>query len=163
MRDHATSAHPGNRQDRSESGTSTVEIGLLLPVLLLCMLGTVECGNMFASWLTLQRAAQDGARFAATGQGDQEGNRLTRIVNLTKQEFASISSGPVTVTVRSWPGMNVAGSGRTGDPGRPCDTVEVQAQYTYALVTPLLKPVFSDSVVLTGAQRKLNEPWQVCQ
>jgi Flp pilus assembly protein TadG len=160
MRDHARSARCGSPRER---GTSTLEIGLLLPVLLLLMMGTIECGNMLASWLTLQRAAQDGARFAATGQGDQEGTRLTRIVELTKEEFSGVSSGPVQVTVRSWPGMNVTGSGRVNDPGRPCDTVEVQARYAYAVVTPLLTPLFTDTVTLTGVQRKLNEPWQVCQ
>ncbi len=44
-----------------------VELALVLPVLLLLLLGTVEFGRFFGTYLSLQHAAREGARLYLTG------------------------------------------------------------------------------------------------
>src|SRR6202035_5573687 len=46
-------------------GAAAVEYGLLLPMLLLFILGLMECGRLFWTYTTLDRAAQAAARCGA--------------------------------------------------------------------------------------------------
>ncbi len=50
------------RQLRSERGATAVELGLLLPVLILLLLGIVEFGRAFQVQSTLSSAAREGVR-----------------------------------------------------------------------------------------------------
>jgi hypothetical protein len=49
-----------------------------------------------------------------------------------------------------------------GDAGDPCDVVEVEVQYTYRPVIPLIAHFLPSQIVLRGKDRKLNEPWTPC-
>jgi hypothetical protein len=47
------------------SGAAAAELGLLLPFLVLLMFGSFEMGKFFLDAHTIQKAARDGARYAA--------------------------------------------------------------------------------------------------
>ena len=49
------------------SGQGLVEFALVLPLLLLLIFGLVEFGRLFQAWLTLEHAARQAARYAASG------------------------------------------------------------------------------------------------
>ena len=53
------------RLERSERGQSLIEMGALLPLLILIVLGTLEFGFMFDHHLTLEYASREGARAGA--------------------------------------------------------------------------------------------------
>jgi hypothetical protein len=60
------------RADTAERGQSLVEMGAILPVLILIVLGTLEFGFMFDHHLTLEYASREGARAgAALADGDE--------------------------------------------------------------------------------------------
>lgn len=85
-------------------GISTVEFALILPILMAMILGTIEMGTMFYSWLTIQKAAQSRARFAATGIGEEEGTRLTQITEVTQEWLKALDNGNTKeITVSFWP------------------------------------------------------------
>ncbi|RLC54637.1 MAG: hypothetical protein DRI80_19030, partial [Chloroflexota bacterium] len=52
-------------------GQGMVEFALVLPVLLLLLFGLVEFGRIFHAWLTLEYAARQAARYAASGALDK--------------------------------------------------------------------------------------------
>ena len=60
------------RQLRGKSGTVTVEMALILPLLLLIMVGSLELGTLFSSYLRLQNAIREGGRLAAIGMTEGE-------------------------------------------------------------------------------------------
>lgn len=50
---------------RENRGQALVEFALVLPALILLLLGIMEFGRVFASYLELQNVARDGVRYAA--------------------------------------------------------------------------------------------------
>ena len=142
-------------------GNASMEFALVLPLLATMMFILLESGYLFYSYVTVQKAAHIGARFAVTGQGEQEGNRL----QLIKEEALELTGnlrGSSDVYVRSWEGTNTTGEGREENPGRPCDVVEVEVQSQYEALIPLLEPILS-GLTLDGVDRKVNEPWIPCE
>lgn len=145
-------------------GISTVEFALILPILMAMILGTIEMGTMFYSWLTIQKAAQSGARFAATGIGEEEGTRLTQITEVTQEWLKALDNGNTKeITVSFWPTPAATGEGTSGNAGGPCQLVEVEVVYGYQPYTPVLSSVLPDVIHLMGTDRKLNEPWRPCE
>lgn len=153
----------GTKETRKRmGGMAIVEAALVLPVLMTLALGMIESGNMLSAWLTVQKAAQTGARYAATGQGDEEGTRLALIETTTRAALGSLSSGSV-VSVSSWAGIAAEGQGAEGNPGPPCGVVEVRVVCAYQTITPLGGTVFPEELSISGRQRKLIEPFSPCE
>lgn len=149
-------------QGDGRRGMTTMEFALILPFVIVFVMGVIETGTMFYSWLTVQKAAQSGARFAATGQGVEEGDRMVRIVQETEGWLASLDKGGKEIVIRSWPGSTVSGEGTEGNAGGPCQLVEVAVTYAYHPFTPIVGALLPDVVGIQGSDRKLNEPWRPC-
>jgi hypothetical protein len=143
-------------------GIASVEFALILPFIMILTMGFIEMGNMFSTWMSVQKAAQSGARFASTGIGDEEGNRLDLIVAETERWFSRGSEEGTKIIVKSWPTAVAEGDGIANDPGSPCGLVEVDVIHDYHPVTPIVGALFPDVIKLTGNDRKLNEPWKPC-
>lgn len=146
---------------RHHRGQSLVEMALLTPVLVLLLFSVVETGRVFLAWVTVQHAARAGVRVAVTGQGEQPAARLALIQNAARTAASHLDN--VEIRVRSWDGAMAVGSGREGDPGGPCDLVEVEVRHTYRPVIALIAALLPGRVNLTGRERKLNEPWRSCE
>lgn len=143
-------------------GIAAVEMALILPIMLVLIMAVIEGGNAFYSWLTVQKASQMGARFAATGRGDEEGTRLAQIISTTESGLVALNMDNVTITVRSWPDLAATGDGIDNSPGGPCQLAEVAVIYNYEPFIPLISPMLPDSIPLRGYDRKVNEPWKPC-
>lgn len=147
---------------RWSRGLAAVEMALLLPVALTLIFGLIETGNLFFTWLTVQKAAEMGARFAATGQGEDEGTRVAQITAQAEILLTDLSATDAAVSVRSWPTINATGSGVSGSAGDPCGIVEVRVSLNYHPITPLLGDVLPETIPVSGSDRKVNEPWRPC-
>lgn len=143
-------------------GMTTMEFALVLPFIMVFIMGMIETGTMFYSWMTVQKSAQAGARFAATGMGEEEGNRLSQIVQTTEDWLTSLENGDSEIVIRSWPTTSATGEGTSGNAGGPCQLVEVAVTYAYHPFTPIVGALFPDVVPIHGSDRKLNEPWRPC-
>ncbi|MGE4299914.1 MAG: TadE/TadG family type IV pilus assembly protein [Desulfovibrionaceae bacterium] len=152
----------GQRGGSDQRGMSALECALVLPVFLMMVMGLVEAGNLFRSWLTVQKAAQAGARFASTGQGELEGDRMARILSETGMVLDILPDATREIAVRSWPDVVASGGGAAGDPGQPCGLVEVAVTYDYTPITPIIGAALPAVIPLAGSDRKVNEPWQLC-
>ena len=142
-------------------GQSLVEMALLAPVLVLLLFSVVEMGRLFLAWVTVQHAARTGVRVAITGQGEQPEARLALIQSVARDAASHLRN--VEIRVRSWDGAMTVGSGREGDPGGPCDLVEVEVRHTYRPVIALMASLLPEPINLIGRERKLNEPWRSCE
>ncbi|NJB67265.1 hypothetical protein GGQ74_000905 [Desulfobaculum xiamenense] len=156
-----TSRHGGRR------GISAVEFALILPVVLGLVMVVVELGNVYFTQATLTKAATGGARLAVTGQGDMEGDRLDRI-RARVRELSDVldlpqPEGAIEIMIRSWDNAYGSGTPEEGDPGRPCEMVEVEVRCPYRPLTPLIGGALTGDLVLSGHRRMVNEPWQPCE
>jgi len=140
-----------------------MEFALVLPFMMALIMVMIEMGTICYSWLTIQKAAQSGARFASTGQGDEEGTRLSQIEQITKDWLANLDKGSKEIVISSWPSSDVSGNGASGDAGGPCHLVEVAVVYNYHPFTPVIGSMLPEIIALSGQDRKLNEPWKPCE
>lgn len=61
-------------------GQTLAEFALTLPILLLLTFGVVEFGRLFQAWVTIQNAAREAARYATTGQIEDDKYNLDEII-----------------------------------------------------------------------------------
>ncbi len=60
---------------KDESGASTVEFALVVPILFMLLFGIIQFGIAFGNQLAITHAAREGARLAAVGAYDESSVR----------------------------------------------------------------------------------------
>ena len=107
------------RRKNGEKGQALVEFTLLVPIFLLLLFAIVDFGMGFYSWITVTNAAREGARLGVVLATEQEiEDRVYQAASLPNE------STKMTVTV-------------TNAQGQPGESVVVQVDYDYDLITPL--------------------------
>lgn len=154
---------PGRAGGNGRRGAASLEFALIAPTLFLFLMGLFEFSLISHARLTIQKAAQMAARHGTTGQIQSGEDRRTRIVEIAESYLAYLPGGQAQVFVRSWKGLDTSGAGIENDPGGPCDTLEVSIRYQYRPAMPIVAQVLPQSLDLTGADRRVNEPWRPCQ
>lgn len=101
-----------------------VEFALIIPLFLLLVFAIVDFGMGLHSWITVTNAAREGARLGTVG-GDKNS-----IVARVRDTSGSLDDGNLSVTVTNC----VSGCTTQGDPG---ESVAVEVDYNYHLITPL--------------------------
>ena len=151
---------------KSEDGQALVEFALVAVVFLTLVFGVIDFARLFESWVTVQHAARQGARYAITGRSDCDSysdDRVGCIVETAKDASAGLTGGAdaVDVSVRSWYYPNYTDPAHEGVPGVACDQIEVEVDYDHHLMTPLVSAII-DHVPLQGTDRLVNEPFGPC-
>ena len=139
---------PSRSRGRSRvAGHTLVEFALMLPAFAMLLFGVFEFGRVVQSWVTLQHAVDEAARFAVTGEDHDAGAgaRESSVVQVARDAATGLviddAAGPgepayFRVFVRS--------TESTGDPaesedaGGPNEFVRVTIDYNHPAVTWLL-------------------------
>lgn len=119
-----------------ETGQALVELSIALPVLLLLLLGVMEFGFMFSSYLGLLHGAREGVRVAALGADDQAVRQ--------RVEGAVVQLDPARLTIQVQPGHNQRKSG---------STVTVTLNYRYEPLLPGIDGLLDGMVNLRASYR----------
>ncbi len=118
-------------------GTSTLEMIIVLPCLLLIMFGSVELSRMWMTMNLVTQAAYEGARVAVVTSPFGTGPAITRINQiLAGGNLAASSTAPPTVTCAA-----------------PCATdsqVSATVTVNFQTLFPVLLPMLSGPVPLTS-------------
>jgi Flp pilus assembly protein TadG len=69
---------------RTEEGSSTIELAIIFPILLILFVGTAELGRLFYTYTTLAKATKTGARYLSTSRNVVNGNVQDIIDEKTK-------------------------------------------------------------------------------
>jgi Flp pilus assembly protein TadG len=148
-------------------GQTTVEFALAVLVLFTFVFAFIDFGVMFYVNLTMQHAVREGVRQAITGNstgGDRRSLLISTIRNYSNGLYdknRNPQKDPVVsvITPSAATYANYTGT-RVNDTGRPDDIITVSLTYSWPLLTPILKPLFSDGAYTftVGATMK-NEPW----
>lgn len=117
----------------NEKGQSLVEFTIILPVLLLLVMGIIQFGLIFNSYITVANASREGARAGISGNTD------TQIIQLIKATSPNLNENNLAVTIS--PSENNRRSG---------DTLMVRVSYSYQLTIPIISKLFNNQVVLNG-------------
>ena len=118
----------GSRQ--GEKGQSLAEFVLVLPIFLVLLFAIVDFGMGLHAWITVTNSAREGARLGAVrapagGACDNDPSTLADNIECRVRETAdSLQNSNLTVTI-------------TNAQGTPGDSVVVDVDYDYDLITPL--------------------------
>jgi Flp pilus assembly protein TadG len=151
---------------RSEAAQTLAEFAMIAPVLFLLIFGIIDAARMMQSYVTIQGAAREGARYAVTGRSECDGGAYDRhgcIVHVTEQTSGNLNLDRLEVSVRSW-AFQSGGYDATpteDDAGAQCDNVEVSVSYDYRPLTPIIN-FFIGSVDMRASERLVNEPFGAC-
>jgi hypothetical protein len=154
------------RWQRGEGAQTLAEFSLIAPVLFLVIFGIIDAARMMQSYVTIQGAAREGARYAVTGRSDCDlgtPGRHDCIIHVAEQTSGNLDLDEIEVSVRSWPFLS-GGYGATpvdDDPGVQCDNVEVAVAYDYHPMTPIVN-FFIGTVPMRASERLVNEPFGAC-
>lgn len=162
------------RWKKGERAQALVEFSLVSIVFFMLLFGIFDSILLLQSWVTVQHAAREAARYAVTGQinctaysgsGD---HRDECIVSKAKAATTGLVGGgedasdaDVAVSFKSWdyPDYTTETDNSSGD---QCDSIEVSVHYRHQMVTPIIKALLPSGVELTGKQRMTNEPFGPC-
>ncbi|MGI6308985.1 MAG: TadE/TadG family type IV pilus assembly protein, partial [Dethiobacteria bacterium] len=89
------------RFKKNDQGQSLVEFAIILPLLLLVLLGIIQFGIIFSSYITVTTAAREGARVAIVGADDITiKNKVTETVSASAF-LNEIDSGDIEIEPES--------------------------------------------------------------
>jgi hypothetical protein len=104
-----------------ERGQSLVEFTLIVPIFLLLVFAIVDFGMGFHAWISVTNAAREGARIGSVGADS------TTIEDRVRDTAGGLDDDKLTVIVGNSTDLG-------GDPG---ESVTVDVEYEYDLITPL--------------------------
>ena len=116
-----------DKSQRDEKGQALVEFALLVPIFLMLLFAIVDFGMGFHSWITVTNSAREGARLGAVSASTE---KIIERVEDTATLINEDTNMEVFVT-------NAADAG-----GQPGQSVVVQVDYDYDLITPLASLVY---------------------
>ncbi len=108
-----------------ERGQSLVEFALTLPILLLLVLGTIDLGMGFRTYIALTNAAREGARWVTVYPGDVAGARARIAAEAGRIGLSDISLGGEGYTATFTPARTRYSAG---------ETVTVRVAFDYELL-----------------------------
>ena len=118
---------------RTDDGAAAVEMGLLLPLLIMLAFGIIEFSTAYNRSQGMEAAVREGARFAATG--DAQGSQIIDRVHLALQGDEGGSGFPAAGGSGSISGDVVVEisddvAGEIGADDRACDPAGTATQVT---------------------------------
>jgi TadE-like protein len=154
-----------------QRGQALVEFSLVC--ILFCMLsfGVFDLARLFQSWVTVQHASREAARYAITGQASCAGalNRDACIIWTAKHATDGLADGGptganVSVTTEAWDftGSDWPDPGVPNATGKQCDQIEVTVAYKHKFTFPVLSAIAPNGVEVVGRQRMTMEPYGEC-
>ncbi len=119
-----------NYNSKLEKGQSLVELTISLVFLIILLIGVVDFGLAFFSWVAIRDASQEGAVYGAVhpvgADGSLNPDIETRIRNVSTTPVRMSDTSRVHVTITP------------GDPPCPGMPIDVIVEYDYKTITPFV-------------------------
>jgi Flp pilus assembly protein TadG len=144
------------------AGTNMIEAAIITPLLLLLSFSIVDFASMFYVYLALENGVSQATRFAVTGQTMT--NPLDPTAQLNRAESIKLAMRQATPTLTiddsafTFTFMTPPGGSWSAGTGGPGDIGKVTVDYTWNVMTPLIKPFFpSGQMHFTVSSSMKNE------
>lgn len=120
----------------NEKGQSLVELALLLPVLIMLLMGTVDLGRAFYTYVAITNAAREGARYGASFPTVNSGIR-DRVRNEISGTSLSIPDSQIPdPTCNAYvPGSTELGDSESCSAAVAGDYITVRVDYPFQFLT----------------------------
>jgi Flp pilus assembly protein TadG len=128
-----------------------VEAAIATPLILLVTFAIVDFGSMFYCWLALESGVSQATRFAVTGNAmddpDNPGTPLSREASIKAAMRQATPTLTIPDSAFSFQHLAPGATAWAGGAGGPADIEKVTVQYTWDLMTPLLRPFFTNGEI----------------
>ena len=131
-----------------------LEAALVTPLLMLLTFGVIDFASLFYAYLALENGVSEATRFAVTGNQMNDpsnpGNLLSRTASIEtamRQATPTLTISDAAFTFNHMSSGSATWAAGTGGPG---DIEKVAVDYTWNILTPLVRPFF------TGGQITLH-------
>lgn len=111
---------------KRKNGQSLVETALIMPLIILILMGIIDFGMIFNSYLVVSNASREGARNAAVGKSD---NNIVSIVNMAS---STLDAAKITTTIYPQQAYRKTG-----------DEVKITVEYQYTFLTPVVSSLMN--------------------
>ena len=113
-----------------QSGQAMLEFAGAVTVLLLLVVGVVEFAPALVRSAQLAQAVRDGATYGRMSPGDTAGIR-----DRVKRSATAMTLADANITITCRTGLAANGAVKTCSTAVPGDSIQVTAQFNYALIT----------------------------
>ena len=145
---------------RTDAGTNMVEAAIITPLLLLLTFSIVDFGAIFYIHLALENGVSQATRYGITGNEmadpENEGGTLSRedsIKTAMRDATPSLTIEDEAFSFSHLPAGATTWQNGSGDPG---DIIKVRVTYTWPIMTPLVRPFFSDGNIQLAAESAMK-------
>lgn len=118
---------------RNRKGQSLVELALVLPLILFLLMGVVEFGRLFHTYLITIQGSREGARLAVVGASD------TTVITKVEQVTASLDLEQLNVLINPGEKERIRGT-----------SVVVQVNYSLDLLIPNVFNMLPDPFIVSS-------------
>ena len=130
------------------TGATLLEAAIITPLLLLLTFSIADFGGLFYVYLALENGVSQATRQAITGNAVDDPAHPGTPLSRAEAIKAAMRSATPTLNIPdgafSFEHMAVGGSSWTGGTGGPGEIEKVTINYTWTLMTPLLRPFFTN-------------------
>jgi PKD repeat protein len=134
---------PSGSVRRQMAGQSLVEFALVLPILALLLLGTLDAGRLFMSWITLNNVVRVAANYAAS---DPNGFSQQDYADLVNREDAGLNCAVQADASGNNPPLPTYPSG-TSLSGSAVAAMSCK----FTLLTPLMASLFGGPITMSSS------------
>lgn len=139
-----TCEHQSRHPSRRQRGQSLVEFAIMVPVLLILLMGLVDLGRAYYTYLALRDAAAEGANFGAVYPHCLSSADCPNPNNIIHRVRQSAPSGGLV----NWSDAIISPLVPSPTPGQ---SLTVTVSYTYTIITPVVNVIIgSQTMPLTA-------------
>jgi hypothetical protein len=133
------------RRLKDSSGTNILEAAIITPLLLLLTFGVIDFGALLYVDLTLQNGVSQASRYGVTGNVMPDMSREESIRAAMRSATPTLTLEDDDFTFHHMSG--VGGGGWLAGIGGPSEIDKVTVDYTWQIMTPVIRPFFTDGVI----------------
>ncbi len=149
------------RRFRDQTGANLVEAAVITPLLLLLTFSIIDFGSLFYCYLALENGVSQATRFAVTGNTMADPNNPSQQLDRAGSIMAAMRNATPTLTIPdsafAFAHMSPGSSTWTAGTGQPNDIDKVTVTYTWAILTPLLRPFFAGGQITLRVQSAMKD------
>ena len=139
---------------RKPSGATLLEAAIATPLLLLLTFAICDFSTLFFVYLALENGVTEATRAGVTGTS---GAREAALIAAMRSATPALTIPDGAVTFSHLP---PGGSGWIGGAGGPDDVDKMTVDYTWTLMTPLIRPLFPGGAVHIRVESSRKNEWR---
>jgi hypothetical protein len=136
------------------SGANLLEAAIVTPLLLLLTFAIVDFSTLFFVYLALENGVTQATRAGVTGN---QGAREAALIHAMRDATPSLD---IPDGAFSFSHLSPGASGWTSGAGGPDDIDKMTVDYSWTLMTPLLRPLFPGGAVRIRVESSRKNEWR---